>query len=363
MQGRLRLQDVFSSGLGAKGFLELIPCAAAVWHLGDPGCFFNQRTICLIGYSPEEFRTFPNLWIDNINPADRGAYLAARKKVENSEDVVASCEYRFMPKGRKEEKWLSERSGVFQLADKEHRMIISVYSDISEFVRRRQLSHERDAAERWRQIGNGLAHEVDNHLQVIHGAVELIGGGAETSKEYQLIEDGIATTSKLMTEFQDYFYESSNTTTSVDAIIVVEQALQGMESELFKQGVKIRFAYPEERPRVQTDPCELRQAFFKVIEFARVLFSHGGELLIDAGLGESEGVTYLVLSVSIMTVACVQIDAVSAFRPYLKVGNRSAGLNMIAARDILCRHEGKIVFEKTAGSSGVIRMYLKPVCD
>jgi hypothetical protein len=54
---------------------------------------------------------------------------------------------------------------------------------------------------------------------------------------------------------------------------------------------------------------------------------------------------------------------VSAFRPYLKVGNRSTGLNMVAAQDILCRHGGKIVFEKTAGSSGVIRMYLKPVCD
>lgn len=363
MRKRLRLQDVFSSGFNAEGLLELIPCAVVLGNLGDPFCFLNQRTIRLIGYSPEEFRSIPNLWIDSINPADRGAYFSARKKVESSEEVVASCEYRFMPKGRTEEKWLSERSSVFQLAEKEHRIIISVYSDISEFVRRRQLTQERDITERVRQISKGLAHEIDNHLQVMHGAVELIGAGAKTSRERQLIEDGIATTSRLMREFQDYFYQSRNTTTSVDAIIVVEEAVQGVQSELFEQGVKIRFAYPEDLPRVQTDPSEFRQAFLKVLEFARVLFPHGGELSIDAAVGESEGVKYLVLSVSIVAVACLQIDEVAAFRPYLKVGNRSTGLNMVAAQNIICRHGGKIVFEKTAGSGGVIRMFLKPVSD
>lgn len=364
MRRGLRLRDVFSSGLGAEGLLELIPCAVALWNLGgDSICFLNRRTISLTGYSPEEFRSIPNLWIDSINPADRGAYLSARKKVESSEEIVTSCEYRFMPKGRKEEKWLSERSSVFQLADKEHIIIVSVYSDISEFVRRRQLGQEKDIMERLRQMTTGLAHEVDNHLQVMHGAVELIGAGAKTSRERQLIEDGIVSTSRLMREFKDYFYQSRNTTISVDVITVIEEAVQRVQSELLEQGLKIRFAYQEELPRVQTDPSEFRQAFLKVLEFARVLLPQGGELSIDAAVGESEGVKYLVLSVSIVAVECIQIDEVAAFRPYLRAGNRSTGLNMVAAQNIFCRHGGKIVFEKTVGSGGVIRMFLKPASD
>ncbi|HSQ19628.1 MAG TPA: hypothetical protein VLR92_04560, partial [Blastocatellia bacterium] len=87
---------------------------------------------------------------------------------------------------------------------------------------------------------------------------------------------------------------------------------------------------------------------------------NGGELKIDSCLRKIDGERYLELAVSTAGEEAIPVEASDVFRPFLAVGNQSLGISMTLAQEILRRHSGKIIFEKSSPTATKFRILLKP---
>jgi PAS domain S-box-containing protein len=342
----------------AYAFLDFIPSAIAVWSRDGLFCALNERTMRLTGYSTNEFQNTPSLWISRIHPLDTGAFLTARKRLEGGEDPV-SCEYRFLPKGLHQERWLNETSRAIQTGDRENMGIISVYSDVSEFVALRQSKEDENRIGQVRQVIDGLTHEVTNNLQVIRGAFDSLSHGGVNSTARRVIEDHVEQTNKLMKELSEYFYRPSCEAIDSDPAVMLEELARRTKNDLLKDGIRLQVVHRGPLLPTRIDPAEFRKAFDKVLEFSRAFIPDGGELKIDAGLRKIEGERYLELTVSSTGKPCIPMQADDVFRPFLRVGEQSVGLSMILAQEILRRNDGKIVFEKSREKLATFRILLR----
>jgi PAS domain S-box-containing protein len=342
----------------ADSFLDLIPCATAVWNLDGLVCSINELTARLTGYSVQDFKKSPSLWISRIHPSDASIFLTARKRLESGEERV-SCEYRFLPRGQQQERWFNETCRRIPIDDREGIGIVSIYSDVSELIILRQGKEDANRAREVRQVLDGSIHEVINNLQAIQGASELLRFAGVDSKQHRVVEDRVEQTNKLMQELSEYLFRPTGETVDSDPAIMLQDLAQRMKNDLLKHGIRLQVVQRGPLPPTRIDSTEFRRAIDKVLEFSRALIPNGGELRIDAYLRKIEGDRYLELAVSSAGTARIPVDADDVFRPFLKVGRQSVGLSMTLAQEILRRNDGKIVFERSLEKPGMFKILLR----
>ena len=341
----------------AKYFLDSIPCAIAIWRADGLVCVLNELTLRLTGYSAQEFQETPSsLWISRIHPSDASVFFAARKRLETGEDSV-SCDYRFLPKGRHQERWLNETCRKFQNGGLENTEIISVYSDVSHVVALPAIIEAENRIGRVRQVIEQIGHEITNNLQVIRGTFDYFSRRGLGSKEHRQVEARIEQTSQLIEDLSEYFYLPACDAIDADPAVMLRELAHGTQNDLLRHGIRLEVVQQGPLLPTRIEPAEFRKAFDKIFEFMRVLIPNGGQLKIDACLRELEGEGFLELTISSPSTTCIPVEADNVFRPFLKIRGQSVGLSMIMAQEILRRHGGKIVFE--TAPTAAIRILLR----
>lgn len=342
--------------------LDLIPSAMAVWSLDRPYCILNQKAFQLVGFSSRDFRENTSLWLDRIHPEDHDLFLTAREKIR-SENKAVSCDYRFLPKGRKREIWLRDVSESYRIQGSERENITSSYTDISELIELRRKNEKEESFPYQMEIIPGLLHEIRNILQSISLEFSLLQLKGAEPLGSQAITSGVERTSALMQELDEYFSLPKFQLSTVDPELVLADFVQYMESELLAHGIRLTLVRRGFLPKVRLDLSQFRSALKRIIEFARLLLPKGSELKIDAAVREIDEERYVELSVSSPCTNSLQVKESDIFRPFLNVNNHQLGLSMALADQILRRHQGKVSFNSHDRQQGTFTILLRTVSD
>lgn len=133
----------------ASVVLRFVAGPAALWSGRESGAL-NAAAAALFGFAEADC-VDSGLWLERVEPRDRDAYEAFRRRLRPS-SAPATCRYRFLPRGTAHAVELQETALCFTCADGA-RAILSRYA----------------------APGSGrFAHKLGNHLQAIRGEVDLL---------------------------------------------------------------------------------------------------------------------------------------------------------------------------------------------
>ncbi|MGE5305801.1 MAG: PAS domain-containing protein [Alphaproteobacteria bacterium] len=154
------------ASIEAGFIIEGSPYPTALWSLDRRFCVFNPLVSELLGYSDQEISHRPELYVDRINPEDRGHFLSVWQRVCDGEKK-ASCRYRFIAKHGTETR-VRENSLLFPIDGGKAQGALTFYAEERKEAQTFSETHQL------RSLLRGLTHKIGNNLQAITGELELL---------------------------------------------------------------------------------------------------------------------------------------------------------------------------------------------
>lgn len=281
------------------------------WGLVPDVVMWSEQTWRLHGYEPESRGPTFERWKSWLHPADLDRVLAAREGAFAEGAPPLSIEYRVLwPDGTIH--WLLTRAIVVRAPNGQPVRMVGLNMDITaqreteselrrlsadlearvrEEVCAREAAQSRAAqAERMQALGQlagGVAHDFNNVLQAISGAMSLIGrrtrADAAIQRYVKLAEEaserGASITRRLLTF-------SRRGDLLVESVDVAEtmQGLREMLRHTLGGKITVRLNLPRMLPNVAADRRQLETALVNLATNARDAMPDGGELLMTAAL-------------------------------------------------------------------------------
>jgi len=345
-----------------KSVLESLSCPVVLWTPDRFFCILNDRARRLVGYSEDDFRGDPSLWMDRVHPIDRNRVSSAWKNIQGREKII-SCDYRFLPKSDTKEIWLRDVSVAHQDPQREIDFIASTYTDISDLKVHVSESQQEERLANIGDVIGGLVHEMQNNLQVIYLGLDFLGQGQPLSPESQALLNSVERAEKSIHELREYFLPSNTQLSPGNPGMILETVVKRMEKELAHEGVRIRFVRRSSLPLVPLDLSQFRSVVQRVMEFSRALLPQGGEIEIQARERKIGSQRYVELKIAISSVSPLRVEGKDVFRPFLRVNGYQVGLSIELAQQVLRRHEGEISFQKETPRQGQFIILLKAHSD
>lgn len=336
--------------------LESFPSATVLWSPDRHSCALNSRAKKLLGFSEEDFKKDPSLWIHRIHPQDYSEVRIAWRRLNDGAETI-TCDYRFFPKKIKKAIWLREVSALCQNPKGCGAAITSSYTDISDLKTSRQVKEEISPSTE--EVVEGLVHEMQNNLQVINLGVELARQGQGLPVEYQEVATSLERTGKSVQELREYFLPPSTRFSKENPGIIVQAVIKQMERELQRQGIRVRLIRPAFLPLVRLDERQFRKMLERVVDFSRALLPKGGVLEIRTGLKRIRGQRFVELKVASSSAISLELEERDVFKPFLRINGYQVGLSIELAQQILRRHQGKIFFKKQTPKRGQFTILLR----
>ena len=336
--------------------LESFPSATVLWSPDRHISALNGRAKKLLGYSEEDFRKDPTLWVRKIHPQDYSGVQTAWRRLNEGAKTI-TCDFRFFPKKIKKAIWLREISALSQNPMGSVVAITSSYTDISDLKTSRQSKEEE--SRNTEEVVGGLVHEMQNNLQVINLGVELARQDSASPLESQEVVTSLERTDKSVQELREYFLPPSTRFSKENPGIILQTVIRQMERELQAQGIKVRLIRPAFLPLVQLDEQQFRKVLERVVEFSRALLLKGGVLEIRSGLKRIQGQRFVELKVASSSVISLGLKEQDVFKPFLRINGYQVGLSIELAQQILRRHQRKIYFQKQTPKRGQFTILLR----
>ena len=248
-------------------------------------------------------------WIASIHPDDRDHIAAAGPTAITSPACPLDTEYRVVwPDGVVH--WLQARAhatwdtsgtivrvvgltlDVTSSRETEaalRRLSTELEARVREEVAAREAAQERAAqAERLNALGQlagGIAHDINNVLQAVGGAITLIqrrsGDEAAISRYTRMateaIERGASVTRRLLT-----FSRRGDLRTETLDVAALIRSLHEILTYTLGAGIDVRISLPNDLPPIAADKGQLETVMVNLATNARDAMPHGGRLLISA---------------------------------------------------------------------------------
>ncbi len=343
--------------LAVRNILEDVPTGVAVWYVEPFFCVFNRSAIELTGFSDRDFQQSDSLWLRRVHPQDHEPISTARKKLQTEKKKV-TCDYRFFPKGDREEIWIRDVSLPWTNGDGKFGGIVSVYTDISAL-----MAGSRQSTPDLRKVIVGLTHDVRNYLHVISAALETVQltGSLPIQVQSRQISNPIEGINRLLTELKEYFVPLKTQSSAANAVFLLQDIILKMREELLRRGIQLNLAHESSLPYVRLDARQVRGAIQRVLNFSVALLPAGGKLNIKALPRVIDRIPYVELQIISYPADSLEIDEKEVFQPFLQVGKYKAGLSLALARETLYRNRGQISFRKNNSQEALFSLLLE-VC-
>lgn len=219
------------------------------------------------------------------------------------------------------------------------------------------------------QLASGLAHEIGTPLNIISGRTELTQRRLDDKELIQKNLDTIAQQTeritKIIQQLLGFVRKKRPEQKTLRINTLLEIALDLLDHQIQKQGVRVVKDLRETLPSARGDPDQLQQVFLNLILNAIQSMPDGGELRISATC-ERTSKEGLVNGRRECVVVCVKDTGVgiekeilqNIFNPFFTTKDTGTGLGLMVSQGIVQDHEGWIDMESEIGKGSVFKVYL-----
>jgi len=240
-------------------------------------------------------------------------------------------------------------------------VVVAAVTDISQ-----RLALERDARrmETITSLGTiaaGVAHDLNNPLQIILSRAELLLAGEGLTREVRedlaVVQRHAQRASRIVDEFVQLSRYSKKTRTPVDINRVVADTLMLMGEQLRERGISITTTIDRDLPLVTGDATALERVLVNLLTNARDVIPEGGTVTIQASR-IADRPQWLSLTVADTGPGIPQERACKIFDLHYTTRTEGTGLGLWLSRRIILEHGGKIEVESTPGKGTIFTIAL-----
>jgi len=208
------------------------------------------------------------------------------------------------------------------------------------------------------EIAAGLAHEIQNPLAGVKGALEIIASRVtQGTPEAEFAGIGgkeLARLEGLVSEFLAYARPHDPALRSTDLHEIVERVAALLRSEAERKSVTLVFERPAAFPVLSLDPEQITQVIFNVVLNAIQATGGGGHVRIRESVEPGWG----VIDVIDEGPGIPPEHALRIFDPFFTTKPRGTGLGLAISHRIVIAHRGTIEALPGSPSGSVFRIRL-----
>jgi two-component system sensor histidine kinase HydH len=208
------------------------------------------------------------------------------------------------------------------------------------------------------EIAAGLAHEIQNPLAGVKGALEIIASRVtQGTPEAEFAGIGgkeLARLEGLVSEFLTYARPHDPALRSTDLHEIVERVAALLRSEAERKSVTLVFDRPAACPVLSLDPEQITQVLFNVVLNAIQATGGGGHVRIRESVEPGWG----VIDVIDEGPGIPPEHALRIFDPFFTTKPRGTGLGLAISHRIVIAHRGTIEALPGSPSGSVFRIRL-----
>ncbi len=335
----------------------------------SPGC------VAVTGYTSEDFKADPGLWLRMVVPEDRDRVL------ERASDVQANgrmrpVEHRIVRKDGSL-RWVRSTTVPEYAVD---RTLVGYDGLIQDITERRTLEEQLVQAQKMESIGllaGGVAHDFNNLLTAIMGNAELalmdLGPDNPTRENIAEIVKAAEGAARLTSQLLAFARKQIIEPASLDLSALVADSLE-MLRRLLGGDVEINAVLDSELGTIEADPGQIQQLLVNLTVNARDAMSDGGSLVIETA-NETVGREYATshpeiapgsyVSLSVTDTGSGMTDETMShlFEPFFttKGPGKGTGLGLATCHGIVKQSGGHIWFHSELSLGTTVTILLPRV--
>jgi signal transduction histidine kinase len=206
-----------------------------------------------------------------------------------------------------------------------------------------------------------VAHELNNPLQAIQGALFLIrqeqGLSEQGLKDLDVILTEVERMAKLINQLRETYRPPSREELSTESLNrLVEEVRALIESHLNRNRVSFTFTPDDALPEIPLNRDQIKQVLLNLCLNAVEAMPEGGDLVLQTHCDPKANGVWLTVQDTGIGISAEDIPNV--FDPFFTTKKGGSGLGLSISFDIIQRHGGTIKAESEAGASTMMRVWL-----
>lgn len=208
------------------------------------------------------------------------------------------------------------------------------------------------------QLASGIAHEIQNPLAGISGAIKVIH--SEMSDEdsnkaiLKMILEQIIRLSKTAGDLLSFARPSVPKKISVNLNEIIKQAIFFIQKQAEEQGIEIRKGFETKSLEILADPELIKQVFLNIMLNGMQAMKKEGVLSIDYNINK----TMVEISISDTGPGIKEEDKGKIFNPFFTTKSKGTGLGLYNVKNIVESHNGKIRVSSVVGNGTTFTIML-----
>ncbi len=238
-------------------------------------------------------------------------------------------------------------------------------ADTQEALRREQATRaqlvQTEKLSAMGRLTASVAHELNNPLQAIQGALFLIrqeqGLSEQGLRDLDVILTEVERMAKLINLLRETYQPPSREELSPESLNrLVEEVRALIENHLNRNRVSFAFHPDDDLPKVPLNRDQIKQVLLNLCLNAVEAMPEGGEMSLETGFDAREGGVWL--TVRDTGIGIRTDDIPNIFDPFFTTKKGGSGLGLSISFDIIQRHGGRITADSETGVATTMRVWL-----
>jgi PAS domain S-box-containing protein len=325
----------------------------------------NGRATELLGFSREELVGMALATI--FAPEQAAAGAAAQKTVQEQGSI------RFETRLRRKDGAHVDVEVSSRVVAPETGTVQGVVRDITQRLQgeteRREFEARLRASQRMESLGTlarGMAHEINNPLNVILNYAEIIGDGlgadAARQGDLQELKNAAERIRKVVQAMLRFSEPDSVHMTPTRLDVPVEQVADLLRAELDSQGIDLVIDIPPDLPQIRVRRRQIEQVLISLVQNAMEAMIDAPEhrITLAGQVVERGGLHWVRLSVKDDGAGIPASDLERVFDPFFttRSRHRHAGLGLTVALGTVRAHQGELTIDSTEGAGTTVHVDL-----
>ncbi len=211
----------------------------------------------------------------------------------------------------------------------------------------------------------GIAHEINNPLQLINGGRDLISRELKHEKlemlddmqsSLEMIDQGVNRASNIVSRLTSFNNYTSDGKMPYDLHEILDNCLLMMNKQ-FGDRIDVQKSYSEKLPEMEGNPPELHQAFLSILKNCDDSIDNKGTVIIKTSVTNSK----VHLAIADDGKGIKKEDLTKVMDPFFttKEPGQGIGMGMAIAYQILNRHGCEIKYHSEVGKGTEVEMSFK----